>query len=108
MDWPALSSDSNPIEHVWDVLQRHISARNLQLQTLRQLENALLEEWSQILHPMIRNPIRGFPRRCAALVAAHGGHTQYKNPIKTFFSVILKFSGIQSIKLDKAILRVLH
>ncbi|GFW13378.1 DDE_3 domain-containing protein [Trichonephila clavipes] len=27
MDWPAYSPDSNPIEHVWDMLRRRIAAR---------------------------------------------------------------------------------
>ncbi|GFV35338.1 transposable element Tcb2 transposase [Trichonephila clavipes] len=27
MDWPACSLDLNPIEHVWDILGRRISAR---------------------------------------------------------------------------------
>ncbi|GFX60931.1 transposable element Tcb1 transposase [Trichonephila clavipes] len=29
MDWPAYSSDLNPIEHVWDMLGRRIAARHL-------------------------------------------------------------------------------
>jgi hypothetical protein len=75
MDWSALSPDSNPIEHVWDVLLEVYFGKKPQ--TLRQLENALLEEWSQILHPVIQNLIRSFPHPCAALVGAHGGHTPY-------------------------------
>ncbi|GFV17858.1 DDE_3 domain-containing protein [Trichonephila clavipes] len=27
MDWPAYSTDLNPIEHVWDTLGRRIAAR---------------------------------------------------------------------------------
>ncbi|GBM01683.1 hypothetical protein AVEN_271935-1 [Araneus ventricosus] len=27
MDWPAYSPDLNPIEHVWDMLDRRIAAR---------------------------------------------------------------------------------
>ena len=37
MNWPARSPDINPIEHVWDILQRRISARLVQPQTREDL-----------------------------------------------------------------------
>jgi transposase len=39
--WPAMSSDLNPIEHIWDMLGRRILARELPVQNIRQLEAAL-------------------------------------------------------------------
>ena len=44
MYWPAQSPDLNPLEHVWDMLQRRIQARNPQLTTRIELTNALVEE----------------------------------------------------------------
>lgn len=77
MDWPALSPDLNPIEHAWDLLQRRLSARDIQPQTLPQLAEALADEWSRIPIQEILNLIHSFPRRCRAVVAARGGHTRY-------------------------------
>ena len=37
MDWPARSPDIKPIEHVWNILQRRISARFNQPQTREDL-----------------------------------------------------------------------
>ena len=37
MNWPARSPDINPIEHVWDILQRRISARLAEPQTRENL-----------------------------------------------------------------------
>ncbi|GFY30709.1 transposable element Tcb2 transposase [Trichonephila clavipes] len=34
MDWPARSSDLNPIEHVWDTLGRAIATRNRPRRTI--------------------------------------------------------------------------
>ncbi|GFU80441.1 transposable element Tcb2 transposase [Trichonephila clavipes] len=45
MDWPAYSLDLNPIEHVWDILTRRISAHQPPLTCLPELRRALLDEW---------------------------------------------------------------
>ena len=46
--WPALSPDLNPIEHIWDMLDGRILAREPPLQSIRQLETALHREWHQL------------------------------------------------------------
>jgi hypothetical protein len=48
MDWPAKSPDLNPIEHGWDILQHRISNRQNQPNSLQELSDALVDEWSRI------------------------------------------------------------
>jgi transposase len=48
MDWPANSPDLNLIEHAWDILHRRISNRQNQPNSLQELADALVDEWSRI------------------------------------------------------------
>ena len=43
--WPAMGPDLNPIEHMWDMLDRRIQAREPPVQNIRRLEVALDREW---------------------------------------------------------------
>lgn len=75
--WPAKSPDLSPIEHVWDELDRRVRRRPVQPQTLRQLGNALVQEWRNIPMNIIRRYLRSMNRRCRAVIGAAGGHTRY-------------------------------
>ena len=44
LPWPSKSPDLNPIEHLWDDLDRRIRQRQPQPQSLQQLVNALQDE----------------------------------------------------------------
>ena len=75
--WPAHSPDLNPIEHLWDILDRAIRARPRQPRTLAQLEQALIEEWNNIPQQRITRLIQSMRRRCEAVINARGHHTRY-------------------------------
>jgi len=77
MDWSDRFSGINPLEHVWDILQRWICDRPVQPLTKEGLKRAPIEEWAQIPHPAIRKLIRSFNFRCRAIITARGGHTRY-------------------------------
>ncbi|GFY32532.1 DDE_3 domain-containing protein [Trichonephila clavipes] len=55
MDWPAYSSDLNPIEHVWYMLGRRIALCQSPPTCLRELRRALLDEWCNIPQDQIDN-----------------------------------------------------
>jgi len=77
MEWPALSPDLFPIEHVWDELGRRLRRRHARPETLQQLEDAIMEEWANIpVYVLVRN-IHSMRRRYRAVINANGGHTRY-------------------------------
>ena len=77
MDWPAVSPDLNPIEHIWDQLQTRISRLDNPPRTIGDLANALIREWQNIPLQNIRHLIQSMQRRCRAVINARGGHTRY-------------------------------
>lgn len=77
MVWPALSPDINPIEHMWDALQRRLSALPVQPTTRQELIDALVAEWREIPVATVNNLLRSMPRRCQEVVRSRGGPTHY-------------------------------
>lgn len=77
MEWPALSPDLNPIENVWDALQRRMLDREMEPHGIEELANALQEEWEAIQGDLINNVIRSMPQRCQEVIRSRGGPTHY-------------------------------
>lgn len=77
LPWPSMSPDLNPIEHMWDVLDRRVRERVNAPANMRELFQALQQEWATIPAQTVRNLIQSMPRRCRAVIAARGGHTPY-------------------------------
>lgn len=77
LDWPPLSPDLNPIEHLWDILKRRIRAQNPAPNSIAALRIAAQEEWNRIPQETIRDLLRSMPRRMQAVIRARGGNTSY-------------------------------
>ncbi|XP_067670865.1 uncharacterized protein [Haliotis asinina] len=77
MQWPALSPDLNPIEHLWDEIQRRLNDVIPRPNTADLLRQAFLRVWNQVPMAFINRLVHSMPRRCAAVIASHGGHTRY-------------------------------
>ena len=77
LQWPAFSPDMSPIENLWDILDRSVRQRLQVPRNIRQLREALAEEWNNIPQATIDHLIMSVRRRCTALVGANGGHTRY-------------------------------
>ena len=67
MDWPALSPDLSPIEHL---IEGRIHRRHVLPATVQELTDA-------IPRMFIRNLFRPMGRRCAAVIDNDGRHTRY-------------------------------
>jgi len=76
LEWPAMSPDMNPIEHLWDELGRRVRARG-QLHNLQQLSAALVEEWRRLPNAVVVKYVRSMRSRIATLRRQRGGHTRY-------------------------------
>ncbi len=49
LKWPPQSLDLNPIEHLWDVVEREIRIKDLQMTNLQQLRDAIMSIWTKSL-----------------------------------------------------------
>ena len=77
LDWPAQNPDLNPIEHLWDELERRLRARPSRPTSVPDLINALQNEWAPIPTETLQNLVESLPRRVEAVIAAKGGPTPY-------------------------------
>ena len=48
LSWSSKSPDLNPIEHLWDDMDRRVCSRQPAPQTLQELQQALEQEWARI------------------------------------------------------------
>jgi len=75
--WPAQSPDLNPIEHLWDVLERKVCNHIPHPTNLTELMAILKEEWDKIESEVIENLVESMPRRVQAVIDSHGNPTRY-------------------------------
>lgn len=75
LEWPACSPDLNPIEHLWDELDRQ--RRKLGPTCNRSLFNKLKESWYNIEPDHVLKLVNSMKRRLKAVIEARGGPTKY-------------------------------
>ncbi len=83
MEWPARSLDLNPIEHLWDILQRRVSGRQNPPTTVQALTAALREEWDGTSQVSVRRLMRSMPRRCRKCIQSRGGHATFSKCVQS-------------------------
>ena len=75
MIWPSQSPDLNPIEHMWEYLDRLVIKNDITNKEM--LFQELNKVWAKIGVRMIRKYVNSMQRRCIAVIKARGGHTKY-------------------------------
>ncbi|GFV25857.1 transposable element Tcb1 transposase [Trichonephila clavipes] len=75
--WPAHSPDLNPIENVWDALERQVAGRNYPPTNKNTLIHALTEEWDKLPQQLLDNVVHSMVRRVECCITLHGGHIPY-------------------------------
>ncbi len=77
LKWPPQSPDLNPIEHLWDVVEREILIMDVQTTNLQQLCDAIMSIWTKITEECFQHLVESMPRRIKAVLKAKVGPTRY-------------------------------
>ncbi len=75
LKWPPQSPDLNPIEHLWDVVEREICIMDVQSSNLQQQHDAIMSIWTNISEECLQHLVESMPRRIKAVLKAKGGPT---------------------------------
>ncbi|CAD6193777.1 unnamed protein product [Caenorhabditis auriculariae] len=75
MGWPSQSPDLNPIEHLWEKLERRCA--NKRAKNCNEKFAQQLSEWNQIPMSTIDTLLNSMQRRCQAVIDARGFATKY-------------------------------
>ncbi len=66
MDWPSMSPDLNPIEHLWGILKQKVEERKV--------SNI---QWKRTPVATCEALVNSMPKRVKAVLENNGGHTKY-------------------------------
>ncbi len=67
----------NPIEHLWDGVEREIHIMDVQPTNLQQLCDAIMSIWTNISEEGFKHLVESMPWRIKAVLKAKVGLTQY-------------------------------
>jgi len=67
LKWPSHSPDLNPIEHLWDVVERELCALDVHPTKIHQLQDAILSIWANISKECFQHLVESMPHRIKAV-----------------------------------------
>ena len=77
MEWPAFSPDLNPIENLWDELDRRVRRDHPPPRDAQHLFQMLQTEWQAIPQRIFTNLVNSMRTRCIECQNSRGGYTHY-------------------------------
>ncbi len=75
MDWPSMSPDLNPIEHLWDILKQKGEERKFT--NIHLLRDVIMEEWKRTPVATCEALVNSMLKRVKAVLENNAGHTKY-------------------------------
>ncbi len=66
MDWPSMSPDLNPIEHLWGILKRKVDERKVS--NIHQFSDVVMEEWKRTPVATCEALVNSMPKRVKAVL----------------------------------------
>ena len=77
LPWPAQSPDLNPIENLWNELDKKVRSHKPLPKNKEELWQILQKEWVKLEKDMYKNLVDSMPRRIAAVIENKGYPTKY-------------------------------
>ncbi len=77
LKWPPHSSDLNPVEHLWDVVEREIRFMDMQPTNLQQLRDTSMSIWTKISEECFQHLVESMSRIIKAVLKAKWDPTRY-------------------------------
>ncbi len=75
MDWPSMSPDLNPIEHLRGILKWKVEERNVS--NIHHLRDVVMEEWKRTPVATCEALVNSMPKRVKAVLENNGDNTKY-------------------------------
>ncbi len=65
-EWPSMSPDLNPIEHMWGILKRKVEKQKVS--NIQQFRDVIMEEWKRMPTTTRAALVNSMPRRIKVLL----------------------------------------
>ncbi len=75
IDWPSMSPDLNPIEHLWGILKWKVDERKVS--NIHQLCDVVMDEWKRTPEATCEALVNSMPKWVKAVLENNVGHTKY-------------------------------
>ncbi len=75
MEWPSMSSDLNPIEHMWGILKQKVEKHHVS--NIKQLRDVIMEEWKRMPATTCAALVNAMLRSIKAVLDKNSAPTKY-------------------------------
>ncbi|GFX58095.1 uncharacterized protein TNCV_4048531 [Trichonephila clavipes] len=77
LDWPSQSPNLNPMDYLWDQLERRLRSQPIRTSSLQALTSAMMDVWKAIPMVTYQKWVESLSKCVQAAIHAKGGPTSY-------------------------------